>query len=61
VGRRGLRGRDGGDDLPNVQCKPIQTVTMNAPLYNKYILIKKLINKKKLKKKKNREDLNQRF
>jgi hypothetical protein len=37
---RGLRRRDGGGDLTNVQCKPIWNCHNESPLYNKYILIK---------------------
>jgi hypothetical protein len=37
---RGLRGRDGGDDLTNVQYKSIWNCHNESPLYNKYILIK---------------------
>jgi hypothetical protein len=36
---RGLRGRDGGRDLTNVQCKPIQNYHNEFPLYKEYILI----------------------
>jgi hypothetical protein len=35
-----LRGRDGGDDLTNVQYKPIRNFHNEAPLNNDYILIK---------------------
>jgi hypothetical protein len=31
---------DGGDDLTNVQCKPIWNCHNEFPLYNEYILIK---------------------
>jgi hypothetical protein len=41
-GRRGLRGKDGGGDLTNVQCKPIWNHHNESSLYNKYILIKNL-------------------
>jgi hypothetical protein len=47
---RGLRGRDGGGDLTNVQYKPIWNCHYEFPQYNKYILIKtlnKLLNKSK--------------
>jgi hypothetical protein len=36
----GLRGRDGGGDLTNVQYKPIWNCHYESPLYNEYILIK---------------------
>jgi hypothetical protein len=35
---RGLRGRDGGGDLINVQYKPNQYCHYESLLYNKYIL-----------------------
>jgi hypothetical protein len=34
-----LRGRDGGDNLTNVQGQPVQKCHNDSPLYNKYILI----------------------
>jgi hypothetical protein len=37
---RGLRGRDGGGDLTNVQHKPIWNHHNESPMYNKYILMK---------------------
>jgi hypothetical protein len=37
---RGLRARDGRDNLTNVQCKPIQNCHNEFPLYNECILIK---------------------
>jgi hypothetical protein len=37
---KGLRGRDGGGNLTNVQCKPIWNCHNESPLYNEYILIK---------------------
>jgi hypothetical protein len=33
-------GTDGGGDLANVQCKPVQNCDNESPLYNKYILIR---------------------
>jgi hypothetical protein len=33
-------GADGGGDLTNVQCKPIQNCHNESSLYNEYILIK---------------------
>jgi hypothetical protein len=37
--RRGLRGRDSGGDLTNVQYKPIWNCHNESPLYNKYNLM----------------------
>jgi hypothetical protein len=36
----GLRRRDGGGDLTNVQYKTIRNYHNEFPLYNKYIVIK---------------------
>jgi hypothetical protein len=38
--RKGSRGTDGGDDLTNVQYKPIWNCHNGSILYNEYILIK---------------------
>jgi hypothetical protein len=35
-----FEGRDGGDDVTNVQYKPIQNCHNESPLHNEYILIK---------------------
>jgi hypothetical protein len=32
--RKGMRGRDGGGNLINVQCKAIQKCHNESPLYN---------------------------
>jgi hypothetical protein len=37
---KGSRRRDGGDNLTNVQKKPIWNYHNESPLYNEYILIK---------------------
>jgi hypothetical protein len=37
---RGVRERDNGGNVINVQYKSNQNITINAPLYNEYILIK---------------------
>jgi hypothetical protein len=37
---RGVRGRDNEGNVTNVHISLIGIVTMNSPLYNKYILIK---------------------
>jgi hypothetical protein len=39
---RGLSGRDGEGDLTNVQYKSTWNYHNESPLYNKYILIKKI-------------------
>jgi hypothetical protein len=36
---KGLMGRDGGGDLMNIQCKPIQNCCNESPVYNEYVLI----------------------
>jgi hypothetical protein len=46
---RGLRGRDDGSDLTNVQYKPSQNCHYESPPYNEYILIKHFYNKKREK------------
>jgi hypothetical protein len=38
--RRGLRRREDGGDLTNVQYKPTWNWNYESPLYNKYVLIK---------------------
>jgi hypothetical protein len=43
---RGLKGRGSGGDLTNVKYKPIWNCHNESPMYNKYTLIKKLMNKK---------------
>jgi hypothetical protein len=43
---RGLRGRDDGGNVTNAQYKPNQNCDYEFPLYNKYILIKKIKIKK---------------
>jgi hypothetical protein len=37
---RGLKGRDDGDDVTNVQFKSSLNCRYESPLYNEYILIK---------------------
>jgi hypothetical protein len=44
---KGLKGRNGGGDLIDVQYKPIWNCHSESPLYNEYILIK--IKKRKIK------------
>jgi hypothetical protein len=44
---RGLRGRNDGGDLTNVQYKPNWNCHYESPPYNKYILIKNYKKKKK--------------
>jgi hypothetical protein len=44
-----LRRRDSGGDLTNVQYKPVWNCHNEYPLYNKYILIKKLMGKNRNK------------
>jgi hypothetical protein len=39
VALSGLKGRDGGGNLTNVQCKPIWNSHNELLLYNEYILI----------------------
>jgi hypothetical protein len=43
---RGLRERDNGGDVNNVQCKSNWNCHYESPPYNEYILIKKLLKKK---------------
>jgi hypothetical protein len=40
---KGLRGRDNGGDLTNVQYKPIWNCDNESPLYNESILIKLIL------------------
>jgi hypothetical protein len=35
-GTGGVRGRDGGGDLANVQCRPMWSVPMNPPIQQIY-------------------------
>jgi hypothetical protein len=44
---RDLKKRDSGDDLTNVQYKPIWNFHNESPLCNEYVLIKKIFLKKK--------------
>jgi hypothetical protein len=43
----GRKRRDDGGDLSNVQCKTVRSCHNDSPLYNIYILIKKLKPKEK--------------
>jgi hypothetical protein len=45
---RGLRGRDDGGDVTNVQYKSNQNCHYESPLYNPYILIKKIFKVRKI-------------
>jgi hypothetical protein len=41
-GGGGVKGRDGGGELTDVQCEPIRNCHNESPLYNEYILIQSL-------------------
>jgi hypothetical protein len=48
VGWRGAEGRDSGGNVTNIQYKINENCPYESPLYDKYILIKKLYIQKKL-------------